>query len=86
MIVMGSRKGAGSICVPVGFFLVGLFLTGAYGAAPDYPNRAITMIVPYPAGGVTDLAARALADAMEKHLNAARCGDEHGTRFSNQDP
>ena len=68
MIVMGFRKGVGSICVLVGFFLVGLFLTGAYGAAPDYPNRAITMIVPYPAGGVTDLAARALADAMEKHL------------------
>ena len=37
-------------------------------AASDYPNRPVTMIVPYPAGGVTDLAARALADAMEKHL------------------
>jgi tripartite-type tricarboxylate transporter receptor subunit TctC len=37
-------------------------------AAGDYPNRAITLIVPYPAGGVTDLGARALAESMEKHL------------------
>jgi tripartite-type tricarboxylate transporter receptor subunit TctC len=34
----------------------------------DYPSRAITMVVPYPAGGVTDIGARALAEAMEKHL------------------
>ena len=37
-------------------------------AASDYPNRAITLIVPYPAGGVTDLGARAVADSLEKHL------------------
>ncbi len=41
---------------------------GALIAASDYPNRAITMIVPYPAGGVTDLGARAVAESMEKHL------------------
>jgi len=41
---------------------------GAYGAPAAYPDRAITMIVPYPPGGVTDLGARALAEAMEKHL------------------
>ncbi len=51
-----------------GFFLTGLYLTDVCPAASDYPNRPVTMIVPYPAGGVTDLAARALADAMEKHL------------------
>jgi tripartite-type tricarboxylate transporter receptor subunit TctC len=42
--------------------------SGAYGAA-TYPNRAITLVIPYPPGGVTDLGARALADAMERHLN-----------------
>lgn len=36
--------------------------------AAGYPERPITLIVPYPAGGVTDLAARALADAMSQHL------------------
>jgi len=37
-------------------------------ARAQYPNKAITLIVPYPAGGVTDLAARALADSLSKHL------------------
>lgn len=36
--------------------------------AADYPERAITLVVPYPPGGVTDLAARTFADAMEKEL------------------
>ena len=38
-------------------------------AASDYPNQAINMIVNYSAGGGTDLAARALADAAGKALN-----------------
>ena len=37
-------------------------------SAADYPTRTISLIVPYPAGGVTDLGARAVADAMTKHL------------------
>jgi tripartite-type tricarboxylate transporter receptor subunit TctC len=37
-------------------------------ATPEYPIRTITMIVPYPAGGQTDLGARAFAESMEKHL------------------
>lgn len=44
------------------------FFFGDARAASSYPDRAITIIVPYPAGGVTDLAARALADSMEKQL------------------
>ncbi|OGA63160.1 MAG: hypothetical protein A3F77_16810 [Betaproteobacteria bacterium RIFCSPLOWO2_12_FULL_67_28] len=34
----------------------------------EYPEKPITLIVPYPAGGVTDLTARALADSLSKHL------------------
>ncbi len=33
-----------------------------------YPERPITIVVPYAPGGGLDLAARALADSMEKHL------------------
>ncbi|MBF4694279.1 Bug family tripartite tricarboxylate transporter substrate binding protein [Fusibacter ferrireducens] len=35
-----------------------------------YPDRAITMIVPYGAGGGTDTYGRMLATQLEKHLNA----------------
>lgn len=38
----------------------------AQGAA--YPSRNITMIVPFPAGGQADLAARPVAAALEKIL------------------
>jgi len=37
-------------------------------ASAEYPEKQITMIIPYPAGGVTDLTARALSDAMGRHL------------------
>ena len=57
-----------AVCLLMGFFLVGSSLTDSTAGAAEYPTRAITLIVPYPAGGVTDLGARVLADAMEKHL------------------
>ena len=49
---------------------VGLALLGA--AAPvyaqEYPSRPITMIVPFPPAGSTDLLGRVLADSMRKIL------------------
>ncbi len=50
----------------MGFFLI-LSLNPKIHAA-TYPERAITLMVPYAPGGVTDLGARALAEAMEKYL------------------
>ncbi len=43
-------------------------LPRAVNGAADYPTRTITMILGYPAGGVTDLLARTLAESAEKHL------------------
>jgi tripartite-type tricarboxylate transporter receptor subunit TctC len=44
-------------------------LFAALGAsAQDYPSRAVTMIVPYAAGGPTDTVARVLAQAMTKPM------------------
>jgi tripartite-type tricarboxylate transporter receptor subunit TctC len=38
-------------------------------AQSDYPNRPIELIVPYGAGGGTDVLARAFAEASRKHLS-----------------
>jgi tripartite-type tricarboxylate transporter receptor subunit TctC len=47
--------------------LVGLGWNGA-ARAEDYPARAITMIVPFPAGGATDTVARFLGERMRAIL------------------
>jgi tripartite-type tricarboxylate transporter receptor subunit TctC len=45
-----------------------LFIVPAALAAETFPSRSITLIVPYPAGGATDLLARPLADDAKKSL------------------
>jgi len=47
-----------------------LALAAAGGAADaqNFPARPVTLIVPWPAGGTTDVGMRALANATEKHL------------------
>ena len=49
------------------FFAACLFATGA-ASAQTYPNRPITMLVPFPPGGATDTIARILQDPMQKSL------------------
>ena len=39
--------------------------------AADYPSRTITMIVPYPPGGPSDVVARIMADGMGKALHGS---------------
>ncbi len=48
----------------------GLALTAGFGTAhaQNFPSRPVTLIVPWPAGGTTDVAMRSLALATEKHL------------------
>jgi tripartite-type tricarboxylate transporter receptor subunit TctC len=41
---------------------------GASAAADDYPSRPITMVVPFAAGGPTDVIARLMADHMGRTL------------------
>lgn len=36
--------------------------------AQSYPSRAITVVVPFPAGGPSDVVARIVTDGMSKHL------------------
>ena len=43
-----------------------VFCAGAYAQA--FPSKPIRIVVPYPAGGTTDLMARALQEPMQKTL------------------
>ena len=40
----------------------------AQAQAPAYPSRAIQMVIPYPAGGTTDVMARSLQEPLQKAL------------------
>ena len=48
--------------------LAALGLASFGAAAQDFPTRAITLIVPWPAGGSTDAHLRKLAEIASKHL------------------
>jgi tripartite-type tricarboxylate transporter receptor subunit TctC len=41
---------------------------GGTAAAQDYPSKPITLIIPWVAGGPTDIVLRAVAEAAQKHL------------------
>ena len=45
-----------------------VFMLGATGALAAYPDHPITLVVPFGAGGGTDIPARLLAGMMEKRL------------------
>jgi tripartite-type tricarboxylate transporter receptor subunit TctC len=49
---------------------VGFALLASIGAAhaQDYPNRSITVVVPFPAGGPSDVVARIVTEQMSKTL------------------
>ena len=50
------------------FIALVLALTSMQATAQDFPNRAITMMMPYAPGGPGDTITRVFAGAMQKHL------------------
>ena len=61
--------------------LVGAVLAlpvGSVAQAQNFPARPVTFIVPWPAGGSTDVALRALATATEKHLGQSLVIENRG--------
>lgn len=51
--------------------LITCLLAPLMAAAQTFPNQAIHMVVPYPAGGTTDVMARALQEPLQKALGQA---------------
>jgi tripartite-type tricarboxylate transporter receptor subunit TctC len=47
--------------------LSGLFLAGAV-CAQSYPSKPITLMVPYPAGGLSDVIARTVNNTLSKNF------------------
>ena len=53
---------------PVALAVVGLFVFAAPVLAQSYPNRTVTIVVPYSAGGPTDQVARVVANSLATKL------------------
>jgi tripartite-type tricarboxylate transporter receptor subunit TctC len=51
---------------------------GTPSLAVEYPTKPISLIIPYPAGGVTDITGRALAAAAQKHLGQPIIAENKG--------
>jgi len=57
------------ICVWLAFVVVTAFVHGiGPGRAQDYPSRPITVIVPFPPGGASDVVARIVTNEMSRTL------------------
>ena len=75
----GSRRIGAALSVRV--VALGALLATAItapAAAQDWPNRPVTFIVPFPAGGGTDAFARPLAAQLDKQLNTRMVIDNRG--------
>jgi tripartite-type tricarboxylate transporter receptor subunit TctC len=59
-------------------FLAGLVSLAGAASADNYPSRPIRLIVPYPAGGSTDIMARALQEPMARILGQPLVIDNRG--------
>jgi len=58
--------------------MAGVFLLTAPAVAQDYPNRPITLIVPFPPGGSTTIVGRIVADKMSEVLGQSIVVDNRG--------
>ena len=66
-----------SALTAVGLWL-GMGLISAAGAAGSYPDRPLRLVVPFPAGGATDLMARALAQGLGEKLGQSVVVENRG--------
>ena len=55
----------------LGLAVIATLLGGSAQAQGNYPNRPIHIIVPYPAGGIVDIVARAVTEQVGRDLKQA---------------
>jgi tripartite-type tricarboxylate transporter receptor subunit TctC len=60
------------------FLLMGLFVLSNTIQAQGYPGRAITLIIPFPPGGSTDIVGRIAADGLARELGQPFVVDNRG--------
>jgi tripartite-type tricarboxylate transporter receptor subunit TctC len=65
-------------CSIVLALLVGLLAFASPASAQTYPDRPITLVVPYPAGGGNDVLGRLVAERMSKALGATIVVENRG--------
>jgi tripartite-type tricarboxylate transporter receptor subunit TctC len=69
-----SETTPASVVLPAAVGLIavlGSIIVGSQAHAQGYPAKSVTMIVPFPPGGRTDLTARAVAQALKTELGQA---------------
>ena len=66
------------LIITIAAFVVGASPAARSLAATDYPTRPITIIVPFAAGGVTDLLARIVAQKMGDKFGRAVTVENRG--------
>ena len=64
-----ARFGLRALGIAIAFIAAAMvFPLGAALHAAGYPDRAVKVIVPFPAGGVTDIATRLIAQKLSERL------------------
>jgi len=71
-MVTSKKRFIGIVLMLVGF------ITPAVAYSANFPSKPITLIVPYPAGGATDVVIRPLAEAAKKYLGQPVIVDNRG--------
>ncbi|MFL6827899.1 MAG: tripartite tricarboxylate transporter substrate binding protein, partial [Bradyrhizobium sp.] len=64
-------NGMRSLCLATGIVAMLLGSSVSALAQSEYPNRPIHVIVPYPAGGIVDIVARAVTEQVGRDLKQA---------------
>lgn len=65
---IGLPRIPGSAFVLALVALFGGLSTAGFAPAQDFPNKPLRLIIPYPAGGASDLTARAVASVADEYL------------------